>query len=152
MDYCTNGGGGGGGGGGGDRDLLIVPPQLKEEIMKLCHNLPSSGHQGIDRTKKRILTTYFWYQISKDVKRFVLGCHVCNQNKSANRKNKFPLVQYHAGVPMEKVHIDFIGPLPKTPRGNVIVIVDQFKKWLECIPLPSQSAETTARAAVNEFF
>ena len=139
---------------GEDRDFLIVPPQLKEEIMKLCHNLPSSGHQGIDRTKKRILTTYFWYQISKDVKRFVLGCHVCNQNKSANRKSKFPLVQYHAGVPMEKVHIDFIGPLPKTPRGNehILVIVDQFTKWLECIPLPSQSAETTARAAVNEFF
>ena len=32
------------------------------------------------------------------------------------------------------------------------MMVDQFTKWVECIPLPSQTAEITARAAVNEFF
>jgi transposase InsO family protein len=32
------------------------------------------------------------------------------------------------------------------------MMVDQFTKWVECIPLPSQSAEKTARAAVNQFF
>ena len=32
------------------------------------------------------------------------------------------------------------------------MMVDQFTKWVECIPLPSQTAEVTARAAVNEFF
>ena len=31
-------------------------------------------------------------------------------------------------------------------------MVDQFTKWVECIPLPSQTAEVTATAAVNEFF
>ncbi|GFR61675.1 Pol polyprotein [Elysia marginata] len=31
-------------------------------------------------------------------------------------------------------------------------MVDQFTKWVECIPLPSQTAEVTAMAAVNEFF
>ena len=31
-------------------------------------------------------------------------------------------------------------------------MVDQFTKWCEIIPLPSQTAEVTARAAVNEFF
>ena len=55
---------------------------------------------------------------------------------------------------MERVHIDFLGPLPKTAHGNeyVLMMVDQFTKWCECIPLPSQNAEATARAAVNEFF
>jgi hypothetical protein len=33
-----------------------------------------------------------------------------------------------------------------------LMMVDQFTKWVECIPLPSQSAEETARAAVNQFF
>ena len=31
-------------------------------------------------------------------------------------------------------------------------MVDQFTKWAECIPLPSQKAEVTARAAIDEFF
>ncbi|XP_061191094.1 uncharacterized protein K02A2.6-like [Saccostrea echinata] len=29
---------------------------------------------------------------------------------------------------------------------------DNFTKWVECIPLPSQTAEVTARSAINDFF
>ncbi|XP_056022167.1 uncharacterized protein LOC130055032 [Ostrea edulis] len=31
-------------------------------------------------------------------------------------------------------------------------MVDQFTKWVECIPLPNQSAENTDRAAIYQFF
>ena len=50
--------------------------------------------------------------------------------------------------------VDFLGSLLKTPRGNayILMLVDQFTKWVECIPLPNQTAETTARAAVDCFF
>jgi hypothetical protein len=39
-------------------------------------------------------------------------------------------------------------------KGNeyVLMMVDQFTKWTECIPLPSQTDEITAQAAINEFF
>ena len=30
-------------------------------------------------------------------------------------------------------------------------MIDQFIKWMECIPLPSQKAEDTVRAAVDGF-
>ena len=32
------------------------------------------------------------------------------------------------------------------------MMVDSFTKWVECVPLPSQTAEMTARAAINGFF
>jgi hypothetical protein len=32
------------------------------------------------------------------------------------------------------------------------MMVDQFTKWVECIPLPTQTAEETAKAAVDNFF
>ena len=53
-----------------------------------------------------------------------------------------------------RVHLDFLGPLPETTQGNahILIMVDQFSKWLECIPLPTQTAEQTARAAVSEVF
>lgn len=56
------------------------------------------------------------------------------------------MTQYHAGVPFERVHIDFMGQLPETTQGNsnILVLVDQFLKWVEIIPLPSQTAEETA--------
>lgn len=55
---------------------------------------------------------------------------------------------------MERVHLDFLGPLPKTRRGNeyILMMVDQFTKWVECVPLPTQTAEETAHAAVDHFF
>jgi hypothetical protein len=38
------------------------------------------------------------------------------------------MIKYHAGAPMESVHLEFLGPLPKTKEGNeyVLVMVDQF--------------------------
>ena len=55
---------------------------------------------------------------------------------------------------MERAHLDFLGPLPKSSRRNeyIWVMVNQFTIWIECVPFPSQTAEVTAHAAVCEFF
>ena len=54
---------------------------------------------------------------------------------------------------MERVHVDILGPFVPSLRGNqyVLVLVDQFTKWIECYPLPVQNAETIARAVVDGF-
>lgn len=38
---------------------------------------------------------------------------------------------------MERVHLDFVGPLPKIDGVNehILMMVDQFTKWVECVPL-----------------
>ena len=137
-----------------DRDVLVVPTSMREEVLRLCHDVASAAHQGQGRTKERIKQSFFWYKMATDVKQYVAGCHVCNKNKASNRKNKFPLVQNHAGLPLEKVHVDFIGPLPESARGNrhILVLIDQFTKWIEVVPLPDQTASVTARAVVDNFF
>lgn len=137
----------------GDK-LLILPQTLHETAIALHHDLPSSGHQGIQRTKERMREKFAWYGLSKDVANYVSGCATCNQNKKSSRLGKRSMMEYQAGAPMERVHVDFLGPLPRTAQGNeyVLMVVDQFSKWVECIPLPSQSAGDTARALVNGFF
>ena len=81
----------------------------------------------------------------------MLSSSACSPNKKNNLYGKVPLTKYQAGAPMAQVHIDIIGPLPKTERGNehCLMMVDQFTKWVECIPLPSQKAEVTSRGAVD---
>ena len=132
----------------------VVPKKFREQVMKLCHDPSLAGHQGIERTVEKVKSMYYWRGISKDVSAYVNGCMECNQNKKATVTARHPMLYYHAGAPMERVHLDFIGPLPRTEQGNehILMMVDQFNKWVECIPLPSQSAEETARAAVNQFF
>lgn len=137
------------------KDLeLVVPDCLKEQAMAWHHDIPSAAHQGIARTKAKLKEKFFWVRLSRDIESYVLSCSICNKNKKNKRYGKVPLTEYQAGAPMERVHIDFIGPLPRTEQGNehCLMMVDQFTKWVECIPLPSQKAEVTARAAIDEFF
>ena len=74
--------------------------------------------------------------------------------KKKNRQARCPLTQFRADEPLERVHIDFLGPLSKTEQGNdhILMIVDQYTKWVECIPLPNQTAEMTTQAIVRDFF
>ena len=126
-----------------DNTLLLVPSTLRDDILRLSHDIPSSGHQGVDRTDSRVKAKYFWYGMSQDVKHYIETCPKCSTRKKTSRKGKCPLTLYHAGEPMERVHIDFLGPLYKSKRGNeyILVMVDQFTKWVEKVPLPSQTAK-----------
>lgn len=78
----------------------------------------------------------------------------CRAMSAAVTRKTDITVEYHAVAPMERVHIDFMGPLPKIANGNehCLMMVDQFTKWFECVPLPSQKAEVTAKAAMDGFF
>ena len=137
-----------------DNDLLVIPHTLRNEVIRLNHDIPSAGHAGVNRTYSKLRSRYFWYGMSRDVQSYITACAICNKNKKPVRYGKHPMKNYHAGAPMERVHLDFMGPLPKTSQGNehILVMVDQFTKWVECVPLPSQTAEVTAHAAVREFF
>ena len=75
---------------------------------------------------------------------------MCNRLKKSQKKPKAHQVQYHAGSPLERIHIDILGPLVETPRVNqyVLVVVDQFSKWVECYALSDQTAERVARTLV----
>jgi transposase InsO family protein len=137
-----------------DVHRLVIPERLKEEVMYLCHCIPAAGHQGEDRTLHRTKLRYYWHGLSKDIKHYIASCPACSKWKKPLRKGKWELTKFHAGAPLERVHLDFLGPLPKTSQGNeyVLMVVDQFTKWVECLPLPSQTAEQTAKAVVDHFF
>lgn len=54
---------------------------------------------------------------------------------------------------MDRLHMDILRPLPVSKIGNkyIIMLVDQFTKWLECYPIPCENAQTVAKAAVDGF-
>ena len=55
---------------------------------------------------------------------------------------------------MERVHIDILGPLTLSERKNkyVLMLVDQFSKWVEIHPLPDQTADQIAKTVVDQVF
>ena len=133
---------------------LVVPQVLKQEIMRLAHDIKSACHPGQDKTLLKLKRSVFWPGMSRDVKLFVSNCTTCITSKKPPRKPKAGLGSFHAGVTLERVHIDLLGPLPLTDHNHryILVLVDQFTKWVECFPLPEQTAEEVARITVTEFF
>lgn len=103
---------------------LDVPKNLVDEVFYSCHNIPAMGHQGVVRTYLRVKEKFYWFSMSQATKNFVRTCDVCSKFKNANRKVRCPMSK------MERVHLDFLGPLPESTSGNtnILVMVDQFTK------------------------
>ncbi len=137
----------------GVRLKLVVPRSMRDKVFHLCHDVKSSSHPGQKETMNRVKRSFYWYGMGTDSKTYVETCAVCNKNKKPRVKPKAGMKNYHAGSPMERVHIDILGPLPETDRKNryIFVMIDQFTKWTELVALPSQSAENVADALVKDF-
>ena len=65
--------------------------------------------------------------------------HMRSIHKRPKSHAKDEMLKYHAGAPMKRMHLGFLGPLSWTARriDFVLVMVDEFTKWVECILLPS---------------
>jgi hypothetical protein len=87
------------------------------------------------------------------VKNFCLTCDLCASRKPPCRRPRAPMQQHLTGVPMERVSLDVLGPLPKSNADNkfILLICDYFTKWVEAFPLPDQEAKTIADKFVKEF-
>ena len=132
---------------------LVVPDSLKHKVLYYCHDAKESGHLGQTKTFARLKDKFYWYGMTKDTILYVQQCAVCNRTKKLSVTPKSPLQKFHAGFPMERVHLDILGPFNRSKRNNayILVMVDQFTKWVELAALPAQSAELTARAVLNHF-
>ena len=46
---------------------IVVPKEIRKEILKIAHDVPLGGHLGNRKTRRRILQNFFWPGIFKDV-------------------------------------------------------------------------------------
>ena len=102
---------------------LVIPTHLHEEVLRLCHDIPSSGHIGFTKTYARIQADFYWPGMKKDIQTYVLSCHNCQINKKMNQKAAGLLEPIPTGEPAEKWGYDFIGPFPPSTFGCEYIIV-----------------------------
>ena len=113
---------------------IYVPnnKKIKEEILKENHDSVDVGHPGQHRMVELLKRTYWWPGLKEDVKRYVQGCFKCQQNKVQHQRKAGELhpLEIPQGL-WQEISIDIIGPLPKSNRMDVIVvIVDRFTKMI----------------------
>ena len=55
----------------------FVPSSVREQLIRLAHNNPLAGHNGVDRTMRRLSQEWWWPDMVGDVRRYVAGCSRC---------------------------------------------------------------------------
>lgn len=135
------------------RWLLVVPACLKEDVLQQCHDSKFGGHLGRDKTLAAVKQRFLWHGMSTDVQIHIRTCRECHVSKHVNRKPKAPLQNYQAGCPGDRVHLDILGPFAESASGYryILMIIDQFSRWLEMVPLKVQDSETVARAFFESY-
>ena len=92
----------------------VVLSTLFGEVLRLAHDEPFSGHQGVKKTLQRILQWIWWPTIKDDVAQCTQSRDVCARRMSACPKARAPLKErQQATQPSESIEIDVKGSLPK---------------------------------------
>jgi hypothetical protein len=99
------------------RSVLMVPQHLIKNILAEAHGHLLSGHFGISKTKHRILQSYYWPNMDKDITEHLKTCDKCQVTKSTKVLPELlsPLPQ--CTEPNQRIHADLFGPL-KTTSGD----------------------------------
>ena len=135
------------------RRQVLIPPTLKDDCLRQCHDTVTAGHFGIAKTLANVKRRFLWHGMRADVELYVRQCDTCAKYKTSGKKRKAMVQDHRVGMPMERITMDIVGPFPASDSGNryVLVVVDCFTKWLEAYPLPNQEASTIARVIATNF-
>lgn len=107
-------------------------------ILNACHD--EVFHPGYDKTLARIRQRYYWPRMASEIRRYCQQCQTCKEVKApsvpvAPEMGKMRL----ATRPWQIISVDYIGPLPRSRRGNqhLLVVSDYFSKWVMIQPVRS---------------
>src|SRR5215469_6117988 len=99
-------------------------------LLKYFHDAVVSGHLGAHKTFYKLAVNFWWPSMRKEVFQYVRKCDLCQRARPAQNA-QFGLHSAQPSTqPMEKLFIDFVGPLTRSKRGDIAILVveDAFYK------------------------
>ncbi|XP_077962421.1 uncharacterized protein LOC144410313 isoform X1 [Gasterosteus aculeatus] len=136
--------------GGQTVEQLVVPRPYTSKVLYLAHSHLMGAHLGMDKTRERIETRFYWPGMKRAVVDYCAGCPEC-QLVAPRPSVRHPLIPLPIiEEPFERLAMDIVGPLPKTSRGHryILVIIDYATRYPEALPLRA----ATAKAVGKELF
>lgn len=125
---------------------VVVPCSLRNKVLNLAHDHPCSGHAGVCKTYLRALKYFVWPGIKGDV---VCYCWICHTYQVVRKPNHFippaPLQTISIQTePFERIIVDCVGPLPKTPSGNcyLLTLMCAVTHFPDAIPVCTLKSRT----------
>lgn len=108
----------------GVKNLLVIPKNLVNIVLKSYHESALSAHFGITKTLARLKKKYYWPTMIQDTNKFIKTCASCQFSKNQNGKKPGLLqpIPLTDTKPMSRLCFDYLGPLPMS-KGKKYLIV-----------------------------
>jgi hypothetical protein len=126
---------------------ILLPSQFVPKAIKEAHEI---GHKGVKETLNLVKRSFVFKGMKKEVAKFVKHCVQCQQFKPTIVPKREP-VSYPTSERFSTLHIDLVGPLPTSGKGNsyLFTMIDRYTRWVEAVPLSSITTEACAQALLG---
>jgi transposase InsO family protein len=125
----------------------VLPECLCDTFVQQVHAHPLTALLGAKRTAARCNDLYIIPKLRQRCRQICKDCIRCTQRKRPAIKagmlaSKLPVRAW------EMISMDYCGPYPESREGNryVLVIIDQFTKYVHLTPCANANARTAYRA------
>jgi len=115
---------------------VVVPQNLKLQVLRFCHDSLHGGHVGAQKMCGRMRQLFFWDGMSSDIRNYVQTCPACQASKPSHRPIVPPMTEREVvGEAFDTVVIDTTGPFHKS-RGykHIVCVIDQYSRWVIAWP------------------
>lgn len=115
---------------------IFVPTTSRCWLLQLAHDDQIyGGHFGIKKTYRKLLR-FWWPGMNRDVEEYVKTCDTCQRFKNPTGLPPGYLQSIPVSRIFEHVHVDMVGPIKTTFRGNsyIITATDAMSKWVFARP------------------
>ena len=134
---------------------IVIPKQLRTELIYRIHNSKLKGHLGIQKTIHEFRRKFFFPGYTEFLITYINNCLTCLQAKSPKHETlTMPLspVSSNTSLPADMLQIDIVGQLPKSGGYSYILTgMDVFSKYMFAQPLPSISADRVCKFLMQWF-
>ena len=113
-----------------------------------------SGHDGVLKTKERILQCYYWPGIDADILAHIKACHKCQRRKNNSVLSTALLMLLPLPTePNMRIHCDLYDPLHKSGNSKkyILAMTDAFTKYVELVAFPFKEASVVTEAIFKQW-
>lgn len=123
----------------------FVPKNARYSLLKEYHD--GQAHIGLEKTLLSI-SSHFWFpRMRQFVTKYINACLTCLTRKRTPKSSVYDVHSIpKTAIPFHTLHLDCMGPLPKTEEGftHVFVAVDAYSKYCFLYALKSLKTDDLA--------
>ncbi|KYB29884.1 hypothetical protein TcasGA2_TC031567 [Tribolium castaneum] len=116
----------------------VVPKGMRQQVVRAAHD--ERGHFAAEKTLSRLSDCYWFPRMRDYVSDYIACCIPCIMKKKPSGKQEGFLHPIPKPTkPFDTIHLDHLGPFPRSKRGNVHIIacIDACTKFLFMRPVKS---------------